>query len=169
MGEFLLGCSGWNYGDAPEKGGWIGVFYPDSDTKRLRYYSQLFNTAEMDSTFYERFYSNMTKGTFIGMVRATPKDFQFSVKVPETITHIKRLDVKKGAITDFEEFLDKISPLKTANKLGAILMQLAPSFTVNDFKNVQGFLDRLPTNKTTITNNNGGSYHYALEFRHPSW
>ena len=161
MGEFLLGCSGWNYGDAPEKGGWIGVFYPDSDTKRLRYYSQFFNTAEMDSTFYERFYSNMTKGTFIGMVRATPKDFQFSVKVPETITHIKRLDVKKGAIADFEEFLDKISPLKTANKLGAVLIQLPPSFTVNDFTNIEGFLDRLP--------NSSNNYDYALEFRHSSW
>ena len=161
MGEFLLGCSGWNYGDAPEKGGWIGVFYPDSDTKRLRYYSQFLNTAEMDSTFYERFYSNMTKGTFIGMVRATPKDFQFSVKVPETITHIKRLDVKKGAIADFEEFLDKISPLKTANKLGAVLIQLPPSFTVNDFTNIEGFLDRLP--------NSSNNYDYALEFRHSSW
>jgi uncharacterized protein YecE (DUF72 family) len=170
LGEFLLGCSGWNYPDTPDKGGgWTGVFYPDKNTKRLRYYSQFFNTVEMDSTFYEKFYSHMTKGTFIGMVKATPEKFQFSVKVPETITHNKRLDVKKGAITDFEEFLDKISPLKTANKLGAILIQLAPSFTVNDFKNVQGFLDRLPTNKTTNNNNGGGSYHYALEFRHPSW
>ncbi|MGA9153608.1 MAG: hypothetical protein WBZ36_23760 [Candidatus Nitrosopolaris sp.] len=45
---------------------------PDKDTKRLRYYSQFFNTAEMDSTFYDRFYSQMTKGTFIGMPSATP-------------------------------------------------------------------------------------------------
>jgi uncharacterized protein YecE (DUF72 family) len=169
VGEFLLGCSGWNYPDTPDKGGgWTGVFYPDKNIKRLRYYSQFFNTVEMDSTFYEKFYSHMTKGTFIGMVKATPEKFQFSVKVPETITHDKRLDVKKGAITNFEEFLDKISPLKSANKLGAILIQLAPSFTVDDFRNVQGFLDRLPTNKAT-TNNNDGSYHYALEFRHPSW
>jgi hypothetical protein len=35
MGELLLGCSGWNYGDTSEKGGWVGVFYPDKDTKRL--------------------------------------------------------------------------------------------------------------------------------------
>jgi uncharacterized protein YecE (DUF72 family) len=47
----------------------------------------------MDSIFYEKFYSQMTKGTFIGMVRATPEKFQFLVKVPETITHEKRLDV----------------------------------------------------------------------------
>jgi uncharacterized protein YecE (DUF72 family) len=69
--QLLVGCSGWNYGDTPDKGGWTGVFYPDKDTKRLRYYSQFFNTAEMDSIFYEKFYSQMTKGTFIGMVRAT--------------------------------------------------------------------------------------------------
>jgi uncharacterized protein YecE (DUF72 family) len=160
MGELLLGCSGWNYPDNSDKGGWTGVFYPDKATKRLRYYSQFFNTAEMDSTFYERFYSHMTKGTFIGMTRASPEKFQFSIKVPETVTHVKRLDIKKGAMTSFEEFLDKISPLKTANKLGAILFQLPPSFTVSDFKNIEQFLDRLPTADT---------YDYAVEFRHPSW
>lgn len=159
MSDFLIGCSGWNYSDTPDKGGWTGVFYPDKDTKRLRYYSQFFNTAEMDSPFYERFYSRMTKGTFIGMTRATPEKFQFSIKVPETITHVKRMDINKGAMTSFEEFLDKISPLKTSKKLGAILFQLPPSFTVSDFKNVEQFLDKLPNN----------SYDYSIEFRHPSW
>ncbi|HEY9386855.1 MAG TPA: DUF72 domain-containing protein [Nitrososphaeraceae archaeon] len=52
-----------------------GIFYPDMTTKRLRFYSQFFNTAEMDSIFYEKFYSHMTKGTFIGMVKATPDKF----------------------------------------------------------------------------------------------
>lgn len=63
-------------------------------------------------------------------------------------------------MTSFEEFLEKISPLRTANKLGAILFQLPPSFTVRDFKNIEQFLDRLSTNE---------SYDYAIEFRHPSW
>ena len=158
MGELLLGCSGWNYGDTSDKGGWVGVFYPDKDTKRLRFYSQFFETAEMDSIFYQKFYSHMTKGTFIGMARATPEKFQFSVKVPEIITHQKRLDVNKSVITDFEEFLDKISPLKNSNKLGAIILQLPPSFTVSDFKNIEKFLDKLPS-----------GYQYGVEFRHPSW
>jgi uncharacterized protein YecE (DUF72 family) len=158
-GELLLGCSGWNYGDTADKGGWTGVFYPDKETKRLRYYSQFFNTAEMDSTFYEKFYTNMTTGTFIGMAKATPEKFQLSIKVPETITHNKRLNVKQGAMAEFEEFLDKISPLKNSNKLGAILIQLPPSFTVSDFRNIEGFLDRLPSS----------GYDYAVEFRHPSW
>jgi uncharacterized protein YecE (DUF72 family) len=38
----------------------------------------------MDSTFYDRFYFQMAKGTFIGMARATPDKFQFSIKVPKT-------------------------------------------------------------------------------------
>ena len=63
-------------------------------------------------------------------------------------------------MTSFEEFLDKISPLKTANKLGAILFQLPPSFTVSEFKNTEQFLDRLPT---------ADGYDYAVEFRNPSW
>jgi uncharacterized protein YecE (DUF72 family) len=33
MGDLLLGCSGWNYPDTSDRGGWTGVFYPDKDTK----------------------------------------------------------------------------------------------------------------------------------------
>ena len=63
-------------------------------------------------------------------------------------------------MTSFEEFLDKISPLKTANKLGVVLFQLPPSFTVGEFKNIEQFLDRLPA---------ADGFDFAIEFRHPSW
>src|SRR5438093_11296511 len=112
----------------------------------------------MDATVYEKFYMYMTKDTFAAMTRATPDKFQFSVKVPETVTHDKRLDVSKGAMALLDEFLEKISPLKSANKLGAVLIQLPPSFTVKEFQNTEEFLDRLPS-----------GYDYALEFRNPSW
>lgn len=88
MTEYYLGCSGWNYGEIPDKGGWINIFYPNKQSKRLRYYSEFFNTVEMDSTFYEEFYSKMTKGLFFGMVKTTPQNFEFSIKVPKRITHI---------------------------------------------------------------------------------
>lgn len=71
---------------------------------------------------------------------------------------IKRLDVSKRAMALLDEFLEKISPLKSANKLGAVLIQLPPSFTVQEFKNTEKFLDRLPR-----------GYDYAVEFRNPSW
>jgi uncharacterized protein YecE (DUF72 family) len=172
MGKLFVGCSGWNYGTLPEEdGGWIGVFYPDKETKRLRYYSEFFDTAEMDASFYEGFYNSMTKGTFIGMSKATPPGFQFSVKVPETITHKKRLDVKKNVLKDFEAFLEKISPLRSANKLGAILLQLPPSVTVSEFKNVESFLDEISATKSShwYESSTYNEYRYALEFRHPSW
>jgi uncharacterized protein YecE (DUF72 family) len=67
----------------------VKVFYPDVQTKKLPYYAQFFNTAEMDATFYEKFYMYMTKDTFTAMARTTPDKFQFSIKVPETVTHDK--------------------------------------------------------------------------------
>lgn len=158
MADLLIGTSGWNYGDPVEKGGWVGSVYPDSKTRRLSYYSTIFKTAELDATFYERFYSKMSQATFYGMIKATPDNFQFSVKVPETVTHVRRLDIKHGAMDAFTEFLEKISPLKKATKLGAILIQLPPSFSVSAFKQTESFLERLPR-----------GYEYALEFRHPSW
>ena len=87
----------------------------------------------------------MTKETFTAMARGTPDNFQFSIKVPETVTHDKRLDIGKGAMALLDEFLEKISPLRHANKLGAVLIQLPPSFTVKEFQNTEGFLDRLPS------------------------
>jgi uncharacterized protein YecE (DUF72 family) len=127
MGDLLLACSGWNYGHTPENGG--GCFLSDANTKRLRYYSHFFDTAEIDSTFYEKFYTYMTKGTFIG------------------------IRTELGAFSDFEDFLDKISPLNKANKLGAVLFQLPPSFTVSEFKNVERFLDKLPKSASASASN----------------
>jgi uncharacterized protein YecE (DUF72 family) len=138
----LIGCLGRSYSDSFERGGWVKVFYPDAQTKKLQYYSQFFKTAEMDATFYEKFYMHMTKDTFTAMDRATPDNFQFSLKVPETVTHDKRLDVSKGAMALLDEFYEKISTLKSANKLGAVLIQLPPSFTVKEFQNTEQFLDR---------------------------
>jgi uncharacterized protein YecE (DUF72 family) len=176
--ECYLGCSGWNYGDTPEKGGWLDIFYPTKDTKRLRYYSEFFNTVEMDSIFYEQFYSKMTKGLFFGMVKATPPNFEFSIKVPERITHRKKLELDKDVISDFKEFLDKISPLYNYGKLGAILIQLPPSFSIEYFNILEKFLDKIPRkperenqidNNITTTNKVNDNYQYAIEFRHPSW
>ncbi len=171
--NLFIGCSGWNYGDTPDKGGWLNVFYPDDKTRKLRYYSQFFNTVEMDATFYKEFYLNMTKGLFMGLTRATPTDnFKISVKVPEIITHEKRLDVDKGVIVDLIEFLDKISPLKNANKLGAIIIQLPPSFTIKEFPKVEEFLNALTNDNNsaneTLSNNNNNN-NYAIEFRNKSW
>jgi uncharacterized protein YecE (DUF72 family) len=156
MADLLIGCSGWSYSDPSEDGGWVGVFYPNKSIKKLPYYSRYFNTAEFDAIYYKKFYEHMGAKTFEGMVNATPAGFQFSVKVPETITREKRLGADSMPL--FEEYLERISPLKKADKLGAVLFQMSPNFTVDDFKNAEEFLDKLPR-----------GYDYALEFRHASW
>ncbi len=162
--SILIGCSGWSYNDSQDKGGWLNVFYPDKKTKKLRYYSQFFNTVEMDSTFYKEFYLSLNQGLFIGLTKATPDNFKFSVKVPEIITHEKRLDLDKNVIPEFLTFLDKISPLKHTNKLGTIIIQLPPSFTIKEFEKTEKFLDRLCVEDENIKSNR-----YSIEFRHPSW
>ena len=162
--SILIGCSGWSYNDSQDKGGWLNVFYPDKKTKKLRYYSQFFNTVEMDSTFYKEFYLSMNQGLFVGLTKATPDNFKFSVKVPEIITHEKRLDLDKNVIPEFLTFLDKISPLKHTNKLGTIIIQLPPSFTIKEFEKTEKFLDRLCVEDENIKSNR-----YSIEFRHPSW
>jgi len=156
MADLLIGTSGWSYNDTADKGGWVGSFYPNKSIKKLPYYSQYFNTAEFDSIYYAKFYEKMGRATFEGMVNATPANFQFSVKVPETITRKAKLG--KDALPLFNEFLERISPLKVAGKLGAILFQMSPNFTVVDFRSAESFLDKLPR-----------GYDYALEFRHASW
>ena len=88
--------------------------------------------------------------------------------------------IDKGALSDFEMFLDKIVPLKKANKLGAILFGLPPSFTVTEFQNVERFLERIPRCTSSASSNLSSvssstkiaisdSYDYAVEFRHASW
>ena len=156
MTDLLIGCSGWSYNDPSDKGGWVGSFYPNRSIKKLPYYSQYFDTAEFDAIYYKKFYENMGSKAFEGMINSTPNKFQFSVKVPETITREKKLSADARPL--FDEYLARISHLKKAKKLGAILFQMSPNFTAGDFRNVESFLDKLPRN-----------YDYALEFRHSSW
>ena len=81
----------------------------------------------------------MTQGLFVGITKATSADFMISVKVPEIITHEKRLDINKDVMTDLKIFLDKILPLQNSNKLGAIIIQLPPSFAITESQNNYSF------------------------------
>jgi hypothetical protein len=95
-----------------------------------------------ESTLHHTTVTDAYSQPFVETVKHSYFSFFFILSV---ITHQKRLEVNKNMMTDFEEFLDKIFPLKNANKLGAVLIQLPPSFTVNDFKNIEKFLDKLPS------------------------
>ncbi len=146
-----IGTSGWSYKE------WEGVFYPNSNTPKLTFYSNIFKTAEIDSTFY----ANPSKGLVVGWLRNSPKDFEFSVKIPQVITHKKQLDLRAGSEVDLVEFLDLMEPLREAGKLGPLLVQLPPSFGRNKLDKLQEFLDALPRKKNY--------YKFAIEFRNKSW
>jgi uncharacterized protein YecE (DUF72 family) len=147
--DLLIGTSGWSYKE------WEGVFYPNSKTSKLSFYSKVFDTVEIDSTFY----AFPSKGLPIGWSKYTPESFVFSAKLPQAITHEKKLEVKKGAKADLLRFLELMKPLIDSGKLGPVLVQLPPSFSyASDFGKLEGFLSVLPED-----------IRFAVEFRHPSW
>ena len=55
----MLGTSGWSYAD------WIGPFY-EFEKGMLSYYSKVFNTVEVDSTFYRYSSLSMVGASFFG-------------------------------------------------------------------------------------------------------
>ena len=149
MSELLIGTSGWSYNE------WGGVFYPDSKTNKLSFYSRVYGTAEVDSTFY----AFPSKGLVLGWARYTPEKFVFSVKLPQLLTHEKKLDLDKGVEADLVSFLSLLMPLIATRKLGPVLIQLPPSCSFqSDFEKLKGFLSLTPED-----------VRFAVEFRHPSW
>lgn len=131
------------------------MFYPNASTNKLSYYSKVYQTAEVDSSFY----AFPSKGLVQGWARYTPEDFVFSVKLPRQLTHEKKLDLSKGVEPDLVRFLGLLKPLMVTGKLGPVLIQLPPSFSFDqDFASLKSFLEMAPDDIA-----------FAVEFRHPSW
>ena len=147
MGAIRLGCSGWDYRD------WADVFYKSKDESKLKTYSRIFNTAEINSTFY----SYPSPGVVIGWAKYTPPDFKFSVKLNRLITHEKMLDTSKGVGDDFQRFCELINPLKETGKLACILIQLPPGMKFRK-ERIEAFLRILPLDMR-----------FALEYRNETW
>jgi uncharacterized protein YecE (DUF72 family) len=81
MSDILLGTCGWSYAE------WEGILYPYAQNK-LKQYSSIFPTAEIDLTFY----SVPKKGMVLGWGRNTARQFAFSAKLAHTITHKKAIE-----------------------------------------------------------------------------
>src|SRR4030066_2232477 len=78
-----IGTSGFGYKE------WKGNFYPEkiSPKEMLRFYSERFNTVEINNTFYHM----PTEGLLASWAEQVPRDFVFAIKAPQVITHMKRL------------------------------------------------------------------------------
>jgi uncharacterized protein YecE (DUF72 family) len=146
MSEILLGTCGWSYAE------WEGILYPYAQNK-LKQYSSIFSTAEIDSTFY----ALPQQGMVLGWARNTPRDFVFSAKLPQTITHKKVIDPARGIDADLKQFFEAMKPLREAGKLGCVLVQL-PGFLRFDAERLKAFLSLLPDDQS-----------FAVEFRDNSW
>ena len=145
MPRLRLGTSGWEY---PE---WVGPVYPRSGARdHLKAYSDRFSIVEVNSTFY----ALPPPARAASWVRRTPKGFRFAAKLPQEITHERRLVDVADAL---DRFLKVVRPLREADRFAAALVQLPPSLAF-DRATVRRFYELLPPDLPT-----------AVEFREPSW
>jgi uncharacterized protein YecE (DUF72 family) len=140
-----IGTQGWNY-DA-----WVGPFYP-SGTRPADYltvYARAFDTVEVDSTFY----AVPPVKTVRGWYERTPPGFTFALKLPQEITHERRL---RDADDVAELFYDRAREL--GDKLGIVLIQLGPDFAPAELPALARLLPRLPRD-----------IRFSVEFRQRGW
>ena len=146
--KFHAGCSGWSYED------WVGPFYPkDAKPKDfLKLYSSVFDSVEIDSSFYRIPNSFMISQ----WKKNTPEGFLFSPKFPKKITHELKLQNISSTLDFFYKTLAGLG-----NKLGPLVLQMPPSF-----KYEKGMKDL--TNFVSVEMQHKG-FRHAIEFRHSSW
>jgi len=137
------GTCGWSFDD------WAGAFYPKGTGDQLAFYATQFDAVEIDSTWYRV----PAERTVRSWYDRTPDGFTFCPKMPGQVTHANLLLDSDDLVA---LFLANISHLR--EKLGPIVVQLAPKFTAREIGTLEAFLRALPT-----------GHRYALEFRHRSW
>jgi uncharacterized protein YecE (DUF72 family) len=143
--DYRIGCSGYYYP------GWKNDFYPAGTASRnwLAYYSTIFNTVELNGTFYR-----LPKlGTLKRYADVTPEDFTFSVKISRYITHVKRLRESRQTIADFTGLVQE----GLGSKLACLLFQFPATFRYSE-ENLALILESVPHTQMNV-----------IEFRHSSW
>jgi uncharacterized protein YecE (DUF72 family) len=159
----LIGTSGYSYPGPPPKG-WLGAFYPEPKPKRfdeLQYYSRIFHTVEINSTFYRP--PSITTTT--EWVKKTSSDFTFSLKLWQKFTHPIKIGRKSDekwqppTQQDIDQFRAGIEPIAAAGKLGALLLQYPTSFhcTPESIEQIERTLQVFY------------DYPKVVELRHNSW
>lgn len=142
--QYRIGCSGFYYPQWKEK------LYPKGLPPKswLAHYSSVFNTVELNGTFYRQpKLADLKK-----YAAATNDDFTFSVKMSRYISHVQRLKVK-DTITDFQSLILE----GLGHKLQHFLFQMPPTFQCND-ENLENIIANVPNTPQSV-----------IEFRHISW
>jgi uncharacterized protein YecE (DUF72 family) len=153
-----IGTSGWSYPKG--EGTWKGYFYPAGKINELEYYSQFFDTVEINSSFYRP----PAPAYAEKWAKTTPAGFLFSVKLWQKFTHPKMYKEAYGeeaviSQRDVDEFNRSLEPLASRGKLGALLAQFPPSFKNDGYgQQILGAVAKA-----------FGQYPLAVELRHRSW
>lgn len=144
-GRVLIGTQGWNYA------AWVGPFYPPGTrpAEFLSMYARAFRAVEVDSTFYAVPAAKVVRG----WAERTPDGFTFALKMPQEVTHERRL---RDADDVVAEFLDRAREL--GPKLGPILVQMGPDFAPDELPALERFVPRLPRD-----------VRFAVEVRQGTW
>lgn len=140
--EISVGCAKWNKTD-------LKNFYPKGTKDELAYYSTQFNSIELNATFYQPY----GKDQYQRWAEKTPKGFKFFPKIPQTVSHLKRLNEVKNLV---DEFCDSVSGLE--EKQGMIFLQLHDNFKPKDYDRVEKFVKEFPKGVPL-----------AIEFRSTEW
>jgi len=123
------------------------------ESSRLQYYSSLFNSMEINSTFRKI----PMQRTVQRWTREVPADFRFTFKMPEAISHARGLKYPPDILY---RFLEAITNADT--HAGCILLQFPRSFTAEDPDAVYELL--------RLTRENiSDKWDLAVEFRDLSW
>ena len=146
--NWRLGTIGFGYDD------WSGVFYPKAlkPADHLPYYSQQFDTVELDTTFH----ATPTSERVARWADATPEGFRFCVKTPKEVTHAPGPWSVAARLEPMLRFVEAVRAF--GQKLGIVLIQFPPSFDAGAGEDLRTFLAALPAD-----------VRYAVEFRNPSW
>ncbi len=141
-----IGTSGWHYAH------WKGVFYPKDLPARqhFAYYSRLFETVEINNTFY----AMPDRKRLKAWQEASPDGFVYSFKAHRSITHRHRL---KNAADPLRRFLQPFPVIKPS--LGPVLFQLPPNAKKNA-ERLEAFLNLLRRRR---------SFDFVFEFRNKEW
>ncbi len=142
-----IGTQGWYYGS------WVGPFYPPGTRSAgmLAQYARAFDSVEVDSTFYQ-----IPAEPVVERWReSVPDGFIFSLKLPQEITHEKRLDDCDATLT---RFLQRVELLR--DRAGPILIQLSPTFLPT--RDNMGRLSRFVNGLTR-------DFRWVIEFRDAGW
>ena len=143
--RIYIGCSGFSNRD------WKGFFFPEElpPKEQLNFYSTQFNTVEINSTFYRR----PRAQTLENWCQRTDEDFKFFIKIPKTITHIKRLKETAAETADFCQHIHH----GIQEKLAGFLFQMPPSFHYSE-EHLEQLIKTVDSRFLNV-----------VEFRHKSW